>query len=220
MREFKHILFDLDGTLSDPGEGIIKSIEYSLSEMGEPVPTLSVMRRFIGPPLTESFQHHCAFDYEKAIEATRLFRERYAEKGIYENFVYPGVKEMLYSLQSKGKRLYIATSKPTVFAEKIIDFFNMKGYFSGVCGSEMDNSRSKKTEIVDFVLRKFLSGEEASAVMVGDREHDMLAASNCGIVGLGVTYGYGSRDELEKAGAYCCFDEPGLLADWLMKETV
>ena len=196
----KHIMFDLDGTLTDPMIGITKAVRYALDHYGIKVMDLRDLIPFIGPPLTESFENYYGFSREQAIEAVEIYREYFAPTGIFENEIYPGIPEMLARLKAAGASLYVATSKPQVFAEQILDHFDIREPFTYVCGSELNGARVKKADVIRFILDKYRIKPE-DAVMAGDRHHDIDGAAACGVMSLGVLFGYGSREELESAGA-------------------
>lgn len=190
------ILFDLDGTLTDPYEGISKSILYALEKLGEPPVDEAELRACIGPPLLESFDR--IVGPECAALALTYYRERFGESGWRENRLYPGIPEALDALVTGGHRLYVATSKPTVFAERIVTHFGLADFFSGVHGSELDGSRTNKTELLRHVLGKHAS---QTAVMIGDRVHDARGAADNGIPFIAALYGYGSAGEFEGVDA-------------------
>lgn len=193
-------LFDLDGTLTDNSEGIIKSARFALDRMGYPNEPDSVLRRFIGPPLHDSFMNFYGFSKEKAFEAVDNYRVRYREKGVYESELFPGLREMLQALREKGAKLCVATSKPLVFTEVILKQHDVYDLFEFIVGSNLDGSLTDKTEIIREVLRRI--GETGEpAVMVGDRSFDIVGANNCGIQSVGVYYGFADPGELEEAGA-------------------
>lgn len=197
----KYLLFDLDGTLSDPKVGITRSVQYALEAFGIHVENPDDLCHFIGPPLRESFMKYYGMDESGAEAAVAKYREYFADKGIFENELYDGIPAMLESLRSHGKTLLLATSKPTVFAERILVHFGIEGFFSFIGGSELDGRRSKKDEVIDYVLQENRITALDSAIMVGDREHDIIGAVKTGIQSIGVLYGYGGYDELAKAGA-------------------
>ncbi|HHX23540.1 MAG: HAD-IA family hydrolase [Tepidanaerobacteraceae bacterium] len=198
--EFKNynvILFDLDGTITDSKQGIIKSIQYSLSSFGIIEKDTNKLQEFIGPSLAESFKKYYDFDDYSVKKAIVKYREYYAKKGIFENLVYPLIPELLQKLYEENRDLILATSKPEVYAEKVLNYFNLSIYFSLVVGSELDGTRVNKVEIISHALsRKGLKASE-SIVMIGDRKHDIIGAKNVGIDSVGVLYGYGSMEELE-----------------------
>ena len=196
----KTILFDLDGTLTDNSEGIIKSARFALDRMGYSNEPDSVLRRFIGPPLHDSFMNFYGFSKEKAFEAVDNYRVRYREKGVYESELFSGLREMLLALREKGAKLCVATSKPLVFTEVILKQHDVYDLFEFIVGANLDGSLTDKTEIIREVLRRI--GETGEpAVMVGDRSFDIVGANNCGIQSVGVYYGFADPGELEEAGA-------------------
>lgn len=197
----KCILFDLDGTLTDSAEGIIHSVVYALGYYGIYEKDMRKLKRFIGPPLQESFMEYYGFDAQKAGEAVWKYREYFADKGMFENNVYPGIPELLEELKAKGRRLFVATSKPTVYTNQILEHFGLMGYFEDVQGSNLDGSRTRKEEVIRCVLDGNRISDTGSAVMVGDRKHDVLGGRACGLDTIGVLYGFGDRRELETAGA-------------------
>lgn len=192
----KHILFDLDGTLTDPMMGITKSVRYALNYYGIEVNDLNDLLPFIGPPLRDSFQEYYGFDEAKANEAVEKYREYYKNDGIFDNKVYRGMKECLQTLKDNGKKLYVATSKPEFFAKQIIDHFSLSEYFEYIGGSEF-NSREKKAEVIEYVL-KTNQIDNDDVIMVGDRKHDIIGAHENKIPCVGVLYGYGTEDELKQ----------------------
>jgi len=193
-------LFDLDGTLTDNSEGIIKSARFALDRMGYPNEPDGVLRRFIGPPLHDSFMNFYGFSKEKAFEAVDNYRVRYREKGVYESELFPGLREMLPALREKGAKLCVATSKPLVFTEVILKQHDVYDLFEFIVGANLDGSLTDKTEIIREVLRRI--GETGEpVVMVGDRSFDIVGANNCGIQSVGVYYGFADPGELEEAGA-------------------
>lgn len=194
------ILFDLDGTLSASGEGITKSVQYALERMGCPEPDLRKLEVFIGPPLTEQFMAYAGWDEGRARQVSRYFRERYETKGIYENRPYPGVSDLLPALRQAGKTLCVASSKPEPFVRKILRRCGLDGYFADMAGARLDETGSRKDEVIADALRRLGRWEERDGVvMVGDRSHDVLGARKLGLPCVAVTYGYGSRTELEAA---------------------
>ena len=197
----KHILFDLDGTLTNSAEGIIHSVVYALEYYGIYEKDIQKLKRFIGPPLQESFVEYYGFDAQKAGEAVWKYREYFADRGMFENNVYPGIPELLEELKAGGRRLFVATSKPTVYTNQILEHFGLMGYFEDVQGSNLDGSRTRKEEVIRSVLDGNGISDTGSAVMVGDRKHDVLGGRACGLDTIGVLYGFGSRGELETAGA-------------------
>ncbi|UFU00050.1 HAD family hydrolase [Radiobacillus kanasensis] len=199
MDNYKVILFDLDGTLSDPKVGITKSVQYALHKMGIDEPDTDKLECFIGPPLQVSFAEHYNFDEARIPKAIDLYRERFKEKGMFENELYSNIPLLLKSLKEQGFTLVVATSKPTVFAEQILKHFEIDKYFELIVGSNFDGTRASKTEIIQYILDKYKENQLCDFIMIGDRKHDIIGASNTGIASIGVTYGYGSYDELRQS---------------------
>lgn len=214
-------LFDLDGTLTDPAEGITKSVQYALRAFGIEAEDPEALCTFIGPPLAESFQRYFGFSPEQAGEAIGKFREYFSEKGLYENRLYPGITEMLAELKKAGAILMVATSKPEKFAEQILSHFRLRKYFDCVAGADMEEKRVKKGEVIRYGLDKLSAclGRRVSAgecLMIGDREHDVLGAREAGMDCAGVRYGYAGPGELEQAGAVYIAESPGELQEFLL----
>lgn len=197
----KYILFDLDGTLTDPMVGITKSVQHALKSYGIEEPRLEALTPFIGPPLKDSFMKYYGFLEGQASQAIERYREYFAVTGIFENQVYEGIPQMLAALREAGKVLLVATSKPEMYAIQILEHFHLKEYFSFVGGASMDEARVKKEDVIAYVLEAAEITNPGEAVMVGDREHDVVGAKKNGIGCVGVLFGYGSRQELEEAGA-------------------
>lgn len=204
------ILFDLDGTLTDPKEGITASVQYALYSFGIEETDMDKLTPFIGPPLKDSFKKFYGFDEAQAEEAVAKYREWFAPKGIFQNAIYPGIPQMLKALKEKGKVLAVASSKPQIFVEKILAHFDIYDYFTVIVGSELDGTRGRKEEVVEEALRQLgeINGwnEEAGAadrgiVMVGDRKFDIHGGKQYGLITVGVTFGYAEDGELEEAGA-------------------
>lgn len=200
MTTYKTLLFDLDGTLTDPGEGITNSVAYALRCFGITPPPREALHPFIGPPLVDSFQKYYELSHEDALKAVDCYREYYRDRGIFENALYAGIDELLRDLRAHGYQIILATSKPEQFAIQILDHFGILPYFHHVAGALMDESRTKKSEVIAHALA--ISGADpSSTLMIGDREYDVLGAKEFGIPTVGVLFGYGSREELEAAGA-------------------
>ncbi len=197
----KYILLDLDGTITDPKEGITRSVQYALKSKGILIEDLDSLCRHIGPPLKTSFMDFYGFSESEAEELVKKYREYFRDTGIFENKVYEGMDELLRKLKAAGKRLITATSKPEVFAERILKHFELDHYFDDICGASMDNSRIDKEDVIRYALEKNGIRDLSEVIMVGDREHDVIGAHKVGIASLGVLFGYGSRQELEEAGA-------------------
>ncbi len=198
----KVILFDLDGTLTDSGPGITACVQYALEKMGRPEPDLKKLEVFIGPPLRDQFMSYAGFSKEEAEEATKYYRERYTKTGMFENSLYPGVEELLAYLKDQGCVLAVASSKPEPFVRQILEHFHLTGYFTEIVGAELEEGGiSKKEEVIEETLRRLhMESSRQDVVMVGDRSYDVIGAHECGIQCIGVAYGYGSMDELIKAG--------------------
>ncbi|KRR13559.1 HAD family hydrolase [Bradyrhizobium jicamae] len=204
------IYFDLDGTLTDPKPGITRSIQYALQRLDHPtIPTADELTWCIGPPLRASFVRLLGSDHS-ADHAVSFYRERFSDVGLYENGVYDGIGEVLTSLCASGHRLFVATSKPHVFAERIIDHFGLRHHFERVFGSELDGTRVDKSHLLEYALKE-VGVDPSKTLMIGDRSHDMVGAKNNGMKGIGVLYGYGSRDELLGAGAHHVCATPGAI---------
>lgn len=201
MKNKTVILFDLDGTLTDPGVGITKSVDYALKSFGIHTEDLRELCKFIGPPLTESFMKFYGFNEAQAILAVEKYREYFADIGIFENELIDGIDDLLCHLSDAGRRLIVATSKPKVFADRILEHFNLMRYFDLVCGSELDGTRVVKGEVIRYALEKAGITDLNRVVMVGDRKHDIIGAKESLIDSIGVLFGYGSYDELSSAGA-------------------
>lgn len=209
----KTICLDLDGTLTDPRIGITRSIRYAMEKLGRPVPDGDDLTWCIGPPLLESFEQLLG-DAGDARTALAAYRERFSDVGIFENAGYGGVREALEALEAAGTRLFVATSKPTVYAKRIIEYFDLAPYFDTVCGSELDGTRSDKTDLLSWLLRE-KQLDASSTIMVGDRRHDIIGARNNGIAAVGVLYGFGTKAELIEAGARRLLESPGDMAGML-----
>lgn len=204
---YPNLLFDLDGTLTDPGEGITNSVAYALRQFGIEVTDRRRLYPFIGPPLSESFAEFYGFEGAQITEAIAAYRTYFRDRGIFENKVYPEIPGLLAALRRRGCRLLVATSKPEPFAERILDHFGLRGCFADVCGCTLDERRTKKAEVIAYALEK--NGiAPAEALMIGDRRHDAEGAAACGVPCLGALWGYGSRDELTQAGALLLAERP------------
>ena len=194
--EISTVLFDLDGTITDSGSGIINSVKYALKKAGRKIPPEDELRKFIGPPLQEQFMKCCGIEEKEAAEMVALYREYYQEEGIFDNRVYDGVMEMLKTLKEAGLKIVMATSKPEKFAKMIAEHFGFAKYFDLI-----DGARTKKQEVIQYVLEQCKEKDREKIRMVGDRCYDMEGANREGIRAIGVLYGYGSKEELEEAGA-------------------
>ena len=198
---FQSILFDLDGTLTDAAPGITNSVKYALSKFGIDETDDNKLRKFLGPPLISSFMEFYGFSKEKAQKAVEYYREYFVPHGIFENEVYSGIPKLLQKLKADGKTLIIATSKPETFAVQIAEHFEIDSYFDLIAGSNLDNTRSKKAQVIEYALETLGILDRAHAVIIGDREHDIKGAKKTGLRSIGVLYGYASPGELENAGA-------------------
>ena len=200
MKSYEVILFDLDGTLTESGEGITKSVQYALDKMRYPEMDLEKLRVFVGPPLLEQFMKYTGMSEEEARQAVVYYRERYSVTGIFENRVYDGVQNMLEELRRKGYLLAVSSSKPEYFVTKVLDHFGLTGYFDEIVGSEMNGKRTGKADVIEETLRRLqLSDHREQVIMVGDKEHDVFGARTCGLECIAVSYGYGTMEELTQA---------------------
>ncbi|MCK3904021.1 HAD family hydrolase [Streptococcus suis] len=197
---YQTILFDLDGTLTDSGQGILNSLTYALDQMGIEEPDLASLQRFIGPPLYESFARFYQLNPADTQAAVDAFRVYFKEKGMFENQLYDGVIPFLEALTEAGKTLAIATSKPEVFAKQILEYFGIAHYFDVIAGASLDSSRIRKSDVITYALAQ-LDYDPQTTIMVGDREHDIEGAKANQLDSIGVLYGYGTKQELDEAGA-------------------
>lgn len=215
MSKYKYIFFDLDGTLTDSAEGITNSVAYALEKFGIQATDKNELNRFIGPPLIESFMSFCGFDEENAKKAIGHYRERFSDIGIFENLVYEGVPELLQSLKNKGYVLVMATSKPEGYATRIAEHFDLAKYFTYIAGATFDGKIGTKTEVIEYAIKAMNISNRKEIVMIGDRHHDGEGAQNTGLDFIGVLYGYGSREELVKAGAKLIAETPAQIEELL-----
>lgn len=193
--DYQNVLFDLDGTLTDPREGITRSIQFGLSKMGIDEPDLSKLEHFIGPPLLQAFMATYGFDEAKAWEAMGYYRERFAVTGLYENEVFDGVTPLLEELVGQGRQLFIATSKPQIYAREIARHFDFAKHFKVIYGSELDGTRTNKVELIRYLMAE-QGLDPAHTLMIGDRKHDLIGARDNGMDAAAVGYGFGSFEEL------------------------
>lgn len=210
------ILFDLDGTLTDPGLGITNAVAHSLRRLGRPVPPRAELNKFIGPPLLHSYQVYCGLTEAEARAAIPLYREYFVPTGMFENEVYPGIPALLTALRAAGKRLVLATSKPEPFAVRILKHFNLAPYFDLVAGAALDETRTEKAEVIAWALAQLYVTAKTGVVMVGDRDYDVRGAAQNGLPCIGVSFGYGTRQELEAAGAAAVADTVAQLQTLLL----
>lgn len=212
---FDTLLFDLDGTLTDSTEGIVRCLEYALERMGFDIP--EDKNKFLGPPLYRSFAEFCGMNEEQVNEAVRIFRERYSTVGLFENRVYEGVPEMLKRLRDGGKRIMVATSKPEVYAVRIFDRFGLSQFFEIVGGANINGTRNDKDEVIEYVLEKAGISDRSSVLMIGDRRQDVDGAHKTGLKCMGILWGFGSIEELTEAGADFIAETPEKAADMLLQ---
>lgn len=206
-----NLLFDLDGTLTDPYQGITKSICHALETLGRPVPRQEDLRWCIGPPLKNNFAKLLKTDDDALVqEAVAIYRERFGTIGLFENDLYEAIPETLRMLRDEGHDLFVATSKPTIFAKRIMAHFDLERHFRAVHGSDLDGTNSDKADLIAHIL-KDEQIDPAETIMIGDRKHDMIGAKANQIRGIGVLWGYGTKDELEAAGAQACISRPEAL---------
>lgn len=214
---FELILFDLDGTLTDSGEGITNCVSYALESFGITENDEKKLKKFIGPPLYDSFRALYGFSHSDALSAVEKYRERFSVKGIYENRLYDGTEAALSELKSAGKRLALATSKPYAYAERILKHFNIYDYFDYAVGAELDGRRGYKDEVIREVLGAADAKDLSLVIMVGDRDSDIIGAKKCGISSAGLRCGFAEPGELEKAGADYIFDDLTGFKDFLLE---
>lgn len=216
---FRYLLFDLDGTLTDPKIGITTCVQRALRHFGIEEPDLDKLEKFIGPPLWDSFQEFYGFDEKQTKEAIRVFRERFSTVGLYENEIYSGIPEMLVRLKDAGKKLAVASCKAAVYVEKILRHFGIEQYFDVIVGSELDGTRSKKEEVIEEALRQLCHDDKEKndvAVMIGDRKFDIQGAKEFGLISVGVSFGYAQSGELAQAGADYIVDTVAELEELLL----
>jgi len=194
----KTILFDLDGTLTDSGEGIINCVIYALERFGLPIPEREALRYFVGPPLHESFIKQ-GVPADRAEEAVAVYRERYVPTGMFENTPYPGVRELLEKLHAEGHKLHVASSKPEWMCIEILKHFDLAKYFEMICGATMDTSRTNKEAVIEYLIQE--NGKTDNMIMVGDTKFDVIGAKAHTIPCIGVSWGYGAVSEMQEAGA-------------------
>ncbi len=198
---YNYLLFDLDGTLTNPKEGITKCVQYALHALDIYEPDLDKLVPFIGPPLRQSFLDFYQLEEQQALYAVEKYRERFSTVGLFENFPYPGIATMLQQLQAQGKILAVASSKPTIFVEQILQKFSLDQYFQVILGSNLDGSRTEKQEVIAEVLRQLHHPPAEQLLMIGDRKYDVIGAKAMGIHCVGVAFGFAAPGELEESGA-------------------
>lgn len=212
--KYKYCLLDLDGTVTDSAPGIINSVEYAFRKLGDPVPERDKLYVFIGPPLAESFERFFGFSKEKALRGVEYYREYYHDKGIFENSIYDGIPELLKELKARGAKVALATAKPLVFAEKILEHFGLIEYFDELGGATLDGRILTKEDVLEDLLPRLGEADKSKILMVGDRSQDARGAGHCGLDCLGALWGYGSSEELLTAGAKYLAETPADVAEY------
>lgn len=197
--KYKYVLFDLDGTLTDPFDGITRAVKFSLLKFGITENDRERLASFIGPPLIDSYMRLYGFSHGCALAAVGYYREYYADKGIFECTLYDGIAELIRELSDGGVKVIMATSKPEFFAQRLVKHFGLEGCFDAVCGATMDERRTKKDEVIRYALEKTKISDKSECVMIGDRKFDIDGAKAVGIGSIGVYYGYGSKAEIDAA---------------------
>lgn len=218
---YQYILFDLDGTLTDSKIGITTCVQYALHKMGIEEPDPDRLEPFIGPPLIDSFREFYGMNEAEAVRAVEYYRERFSTVGLFENEVYSGIPELLARLKKDGRKLAIASSKPTVYVKKILEYFSIYEYFDIIVGSELDGTRCRKEEVVEEALEQLSADDKfrkRDAVMIGDRKFDIEGAKAHQIPSIGVNYGYAADNELVEAGADCVVGNVKELSEVLLKD--
>lgn len=218
MKDYSCLLFDLDGTLTDPAVGITNSVAFALERFGIHNKNRKELYLYIGPPLVHAFEEFAGLSHEDAQKALGYYREYFAPKGIFENKPYEGIIETLRKLRKAGKHLLVATSKPELYARQIVEHFGMAEYFDFVAGASMDEVRVKKEDVIRYAFESCGITDTTSALMIGDRRHDIEGAIKNGIDSMGVLYGYGSREELEGAGATYLAESPASIAELILSK--
>lgn len=198
---FKYVLFDFDGTIADSSEGVIESIAYAYKAFNKQLPDYETIKCFFGPPLVSSFMKYAGADEKTGEAMTAKYRELYTDNAMYRIKLYDGLEQLLKMLKDDGMKIAIASSKPTMFFDKLLAYLNIKQYFDAVCGARSDEKSTSKTDIILSACEQFGVEDKNEVIMVGDRKYDILGAKGAGVKSIGVLYGYGERDELEKAGA-------------------
>ena len=201
-----YLLFDLDGTLTNPQEGITKCVQHALRAFGIEEPDLEKLIPFIGPPLIQSFMEFYNMSEEEARKAVAVYRERFGTVGLFENFPYPGIADMLAELKAQGKILAVASSKPTIYVRRILEKFELAPYFDVIEGSNLDGTRVDKKEVIAEVLSQLDNPSADDLLMIGDRKFDVIGARETGFGCVGVRFGFAAPDELEQSGAVCIAD--------------
>lgn len=218
-KNFRTVLFDLDGTVADSGAGILNCVRYAFNKMNLEIPDEAVLKKFLGPPLMYSFTNFCGMSEEQAWKAFHLYRERYCDMDccVTENSLFDGIYGVLEQLAAAGKRIALATTKPENTADRIVEYFDIKKFFTVVCGAANDGSRGVKSEVIRDALERCGETDPKQVLMIGDRFYDIEGAKAVGTYSAGVLYGGGSREELEKAGADYLVSEPSEIVNIVLK---
>lgn len=216
MSRYRILLFDLDGTLMDTAPGILRIVRYTMDKMGLEEP--ENIRRFLGPPLFRSMKDFCGLDDERAWEAVKIYRSKYPVDGLFESEKFEGVEDMLKALTDNGYVLGVATSKPEPFARSLLEHFDMAKYFAFIGGSGVDGARDTKREVIEYVLDALKVTDRSEVLMIGDRQHDIIGAKECGLDSLYVLWGYGSREEAEECGAPAAAETPAECRGYIMSQ--
>lgn len=216
MKKYSYIFFDLDGTLTDPFEWITCSVARVLLHFGIKVTDQNELGRFIGPPLRDSFVRFYNIPVDRVEEAVSVYREYFSVKGLFENTVYEGIRELLCALYEKDVKIVLATSKPEVYARRITEYFGLDKYFYKQCGATLDGTRDTKGQVIAYALTE-CDVQADEVLMVGDRSHDILGARECGVDAVGVLWGYGTREELESAGAISVYSSVAEFTDAILR---
>ncbi|MBQ2468145.1 MAG: HAD hydrolase-like protein [Clostridia bacterium] len=216
FKKSRHIFFDFDGTVIDTGKGVKNGVKYALEHYGFKIPDTSVLNGFMGPPLSSSFPGYYGLTAEQTEDAIRVYREYYSSKGVYEFELYPGIENLLKTLRDHGRDLFIASTKPEKFVKLIMADAGLDKYFRFIGGATLDGSMEDKPDIINYVLANNSDLDRSSSVMIGDRKFDINGAKICGLPSIAVLYGYGSREELEEAGADAFASSTGELLDLLI----
>ncbi len=215
-KNYSAILFDLDGTLTDSSPGILGCVRYALEKMGREVPEETLLNGFLGPPLVYSFTEYCGMTFDEARQAAAIYREVYEDQCVIGNSLYDGIYELLERLENAGKLLAVATTKPQVTADKIVEYFDIKKFFKAVCGAAPDGSSGEKAGIIREAVEKLGVSDLGQVLMIGDRFYDIDGAKEVGVASAGVLYGYGRPGELEQAGADYVFGDPREIAEFIL----
>lgn len=215
MKKYEVIIFDLDGTLSNSQEGITKSVQYALEKIGIKEDNLENLKHFIGPPLKDEFMRYYHLDEETAMQAVAFYRERYTPIGIYETSAYLGMEEMLKRLKDAGKYIAMATSKPQPMAEEVTRFLKIEQYFDKIMGAEIVGSRQSKQSVLEALFEEIEIKDKQKYIMIGDTNFDIIGANAVGIDSIGVSYGFGDKEEMKKLGAITVVDTTTELAELL-----